>query len=351
MDHLVPEAVPEDRFDRVRRGTEDARNIPAVVVDDPARDLAPAGQRHADGVPALEGTLHRGHPDGEQAPPPGERAGGPHVHRQLPRGLAARQDVALAALDRRGRRQDPRPQLLPPGDAQEDVGLGPPGNDAARAGAPGQVGRHELRRHPPGAQPAPAPAGRAPQFGPDFGPGDLLHQPRPRIVPRVGREQPRLVRQQHQPVGVHQIGHQRRQVVVVPHPDLLGGHRVVLVDDREDPATEQGQQGVTRVQVAPPAREVAPRQQNLRHRHPVQRKNLFVKGHEARLPHGGQHLLDRDVLGQVRETELLPPRGDGARRDQQDLLPLTRESGDLPGQVDDEGGGKTGGSLGESGGA
>ena len=55
------------------------------------------------------------------------------------------------------------------------------------------------------------------------------------------------------------------------------------------------------------AREVAAREQHLRHGLPIQPEELLVEGHEARLAHGGQHLLGRNVFGQLWKIERLAP--------------------------------------------
>ncbi len=49
---------------------------------------------------------------------------------------------------------------------------------------------------------------------------------------RIGVVEPVDVAQQHQRVGADQMRHQSREPVVVAEPNLVGGHRVVFVDDR-----------------------------------------------------------------------------------------------------------------------
>ena len=43
----------------------------------------------------------------------------------------------------------------------------------------------------------------------------------------------------NQQVGLDQVGDQGAQRVVVAEPDLVGGDRVVLVDDRDDVVLDQ----------------------------------------------------------------------------------------------------------------
>ena len=66
---------------------------------------------------------------------------------------------------------------------------------------------------------------------------------RPAGPPGVLGEQPGGVGQQDQQVGPHQMGHQSGQSVVVTEPDLLIGHRVVLVDHRDHAQVEQSARG------------------------------------------------------------------------------------------------------------
>ena len=48
---------------------------------------------------------------------------------------------------------------------------------------------------------------------------------------------------------MHQVGDQRREPVVVAEPDLVGGDRVVLVDDRQHAELEQLGEGAVGVAV------------------------------------------------------------------------------------------------------
>ena len=70
--------------------------------------------------------------------------------------------------------------------------------------------------------------------------------PRIRVVEAVD------IGQQHQGVGADQMRHQRREPVVVAEPDLVGGHRVVLVDDRDRVQRPQPVQGALGVGVLHP---------------------------------------------------------------------------------------------------
>ena len=55
---------------------------------------------------------------------------------------------------------------------------------------------------------------------------------------------------------MHQMGHQRREAVVVPEPDLVRGHRVVLVDHGDDAQVEEPVQGAPGIGIVRTARDV-----------------------------------------------------------------------------------------------
>ncbi len=105
-----------------------------------------------------------------------------------------------------------------------------------------------------------------------------------------------------------------REVVVVAHLDLVHRHRVVLVDDRQHPEVEQGEQRVAGVEVARAIADVLAGEQHLAHRDPVLLERLLVLPHQRGLPDRGRRLLLRDRLGPPLEAEARHPGGDGARR-------------------------------------
>lgn len=80
--------------------------------------------------------------------------------------------------------------------------------------------------------------------------------------------------QQDQSVRAHQVGHQRRQSIVVTEPNLVGGHGIVLVDDRHRMQRPQPVQGALGIGVLHPHRNIVRAQQHLPYR----------CGHSARKP-------------------------------------------------------------------
>src|SRR5690606_24985221 len=71
------------------------------------------------------------------------------------------------------------------------------------------------------------------------------------------------VGEQEQQVGVHEVGHQCGEPVVVTEPDLGGRDRVVLVDDRDHAELEQLGEGLAGVAVVRPTGDVVQGQQHL----------------------------------------------------------------------------------------
>ena len=69
--------------------------------------------------------------------------------------------------------------------------------------------------------------------------------------------------QDHQQRRLEQVGDHRGEPVVVAELDLVDADRVVLVDDRDGVALEQGVQRVPHVEVARPAVEVFVGEQQL----------------------------------------------------------------------------------------
>ena len=158
------------------------------------------------------------------------------------------------------------------------------------AGAGGDPGRLELGLHAAGAD-----AGGA-------GPADAdARRGRPRsrtsgtsALPgraRVGVVQPVDVGEQHQQVGVDQVRDQRREPVVVAEPDLGGGDRVVLVDDRQHAELEQLGEGLVGVAVVRAPGHVVDGEQHLAGDQAVPGELLGVAVHQQPLADRRRGLL------------------------------------------------------------
>ena len=164
----------------------------------------------------------------------------------------------------------------------------------------------------------------------------LLDQRAPGGESGIPGEQAGRVGEQDQQVGTDQVGHQRGQPVVVPEPDLLVGHGVVLVDHGDHPQLQQAGQRLTGVQVLAAVDEVQRRQQHLAGHEAVAGEGVAPDPHEAVLAHR-RHRLQR---GRVRRAgpsggQPRPPGRDGARGHHDHPAPVRTQAGHLVGQFGD----------------
>ena len=125
---------------------------------------------------------------------------------------------------------------------------------------------------------------------------------------------------------------QRGQPVVVAEPDLVRGHRVVLVDDGQDPEFEQPAQGALGVAVVRAAHQVIGAQQHLAGADPVPGERGGVPGDQQALSHARGGLLGGQVTGPARQPQRGQPGRDGPRRDQDDLAAAAGPGGERVGQ-------------------
>ena len=168
------------------------------------------------------------------------------------RGRLAREpceNPALAAFHPRAIRRKPRADRLPFDGPYKDI----VGRSARHQYGHPRFGREpgglQLRQHAAGAaRRARARRQRQNLVGNDAAPRAISVADD--VPPRIGGVQALLIGQQNQQVGIDQVRHERRQIVVVADLDFLGRDDVVFVDDRDDLALEQREQRVARVQVA-----------------------------------------------------------------------------------------------------
>ena len=124
-----------------------------------------------------------------------------------------------------------------------------------------------------------------------------------------------LVRQQHQQACAEQHGDLRCQGIVIAEGDLLGGCRVVLVDDRGNAPGEQRFERMSRIEVRLAAFEVACGQQHL--------SRCAIGTPECALPgllqhglaNGGRGLQLGDRCRPLGAVECPDAECDGTRRD------------------------------------
>ena len=192
------------------------------------------------------------------------------------------------------------------------------------------AGRLDLRHHAAGAHPGPAGSAdvhaREVTFAVHLGDAGAARAGRVAGPERVD------VGEQHQQVGVDERGDERGEAVVVAEPDLLGGHRVVLVDDRHGPQVEQLAQRPVRVAVVRAPGHVVHREQDLP-------DGAAVPGERGRVPSDQQALADAGgglLGGQVARAPGQPQRGEpGGDRAGGDQHHLASGGGQLAERVDE----------------
>ena len=244
-----PKLIPENRRNLRRTASLDALEIGGAVVRDAASDRLAFGTDDVHAVAAIERTLHVDDAGGQQraarAPAPSPRR---HRCAPPPSRRAPRESIACGfpfACDSTGNRV---PTASPLTDLTRTLSVVPPATSTVTPDSVASRAACSFVVIPP----VPAHGARARRQREDLV-GDDRHfanQRRRRVPPRIGGEQPLLIGQQNQQIGVDQVRHQRRQIVVVADLDFLGRHDVVLVDDRHDLPLEQREQRVARVQVA-----------------------------------------------------------------------------------------------------
>ena len=122
------------------------------------------------------------------------------------------------------------------------------------------------------------------------------------------------VGEQHQRVGAGDVRDQRGEPVVVAEPDLLGGDRVVLVDDRQHAEGQQPLDGLLGVAVVAAAGEVVGGQQHLADGDAVPGERVGVGLHQPQLPDAGRGLRGRQVARPAGRAPAAPARRRSRRR-------------------------------------
>ena len=135
---------------------------------------------------------------------------------------------------------------------------------------------------------------------------DLLDERRVRVETRIGGEHAGRVGEQDEQVGVHEMGNEGRETIVVAEPDLVVREGVVLVDDGHGAELEQSRERLAGVEVLPALDEVVRNEQHLGGHQAVRREDVVVGAHQAALPGRGKRLQRRGVGRAL----LQPERGD-----------------------------------------
>ena len=174
-------------------------------------------------------------------------------------------------------------------------GVAAAGDDHVLAGRGGKPGGLQLAGHAAFAPPAGAVADQVVDRAVE--PLDGGDEPAAGLA-RVAVAKTIDVGKQHQQRGPDQVGHDGRQPVVVAEGGLqfLDGDRVVFVDDGDGAEFQQGQEGISGVEVAGAVFEVLGRQQDLGGVVAVGRKGPLVGLDQQALADGG-HGLEMGQIG------------------------------------------------------
>ncbi len=149
------------------------------------------------------------------------------------------------------------------------------------------------------------------------------------VAARILGVQAGLVGEDHQGIGLDEIGHQRCQGVVVAEADLVGRDGVVLVDDRDHVELEQRAQRGARVQIALTVGQVLVGQQDLCGVHAVLAEARLVGFDQPHLPYRSGGLLFVQRMRAALPSQALHAFGDCAAGNQHDLLLAMPELRDL----------------------
>ena len=305
------------------------------VADQAATDLDAVEAEHAHAVAAPEVAADLDDPRRQQALAVlGERAAGAVVDHHDAGGLARVGDPVLARADGAAG-GDPGPHRLAVEHALEHARLGAARDHGRGAGKRGLARRLELGHHAAEADLAARGPGAAQVRRREL--GEELVALGAGVAARIGRVEAVDVGEQHQELGLDQVGDQRRQPIVVAELDLVDGDGVVLVHHRQHAELEQRRDRVARVGEAAPVGDVLGGEQDLR--------DLLARGREMRgvgaqqrgLARRGGRLLDRDGAGAVLEPELTATRRHRARGHQHHVEPAAASREELAAQRRDGG--------------
>ena len=157
------------------------------------------------------------------------------------------------------------------------------------------------------------------------------------------------VGQQDQRVGPRDVRDEGREPVVVAEADLLGGDRVVLVDDRQHAERQQPVDRLLGVPVVAAPREVVGGEQHLADGDPVRGEGVGVGLHQPQLPDARRGLRRREVPRALRQLQRGQAGRDRAGGDQHGLPPGDAHPGEDVHERREPGDVETAGQRGEGG--
>mmetsp|Transcript_28776 Transcript_28776/g.54627 ORF Transcript_28776/g.54627 Transcript_28776/m.54627 type:complete len:380 (-) Transcript_28776:901-2040(-) len=148
-----------------------------------------------------------------------------------------------------------------------------------------------------------------------------------RIIARIGGIEPVHIRQEHQHICPDRGRNLGGQPVIVAKADLVRGHGVIFVHNRQGAKADQLAKGRARVQITAAVAAVLQRHQHLRGGDAVRCHGFLIGAGEPDLTHGGGglRLFQRQIGGG--QMQHLAPQRDGAGGHQHHLHPCPFEPG------------------------
>ena len=216
-------------------------------------------------------------------------------------------------------------QRAPASTAASGCSVWPWARTTAQPEAVADLGRDQLADHAAGADEA----ARAAGHGLDLG-GDHLDDGQVaggRVAAGVGGVEAVDVGQQDQRLGQRHDGDAGGEAVIVAEADLVGRHRVVLVDDRDDAQPQQGLDGGAGVEVAAAGLGVVERDQDLGGLEAGAGEALLPGTGEQDLARGGGGLLLLQPQRALRQAQPVAAQCYRTGGDDGDLLAARRAAG------------------------
>jgi hypothetical protein len=137
------------------------------------------------------------------------------------------------------------------------------------------------------------------------------------------------LREKNEQPRANQDGDLSRKRIVVTERDLVGGRRVVLVDDRQSLQAEQLCKSLAGVDIGSAIGDVACGEQDLGRRNPVVRERPLPRCLQGRLTEGRGCLQARDCSRATPQPELREAERDCSGGDDADRLACADECSDL----------------------
>ena len=187
--------------------------------------------------------------------------------------------------------------------SHQHIRLSPPRNHSGCTGTGCTLGSQDLGNHAALADTGPSPTCHG--FQRRIARIGLVHELRSRITTRVCGVQALLVGQDHESIRLDQIGNQGTQRVVVAKLDFVGHDRVVLIDHRHHPQTQQRQQGGTRIQIALTISQVGMGEEHLGAAHALLPQLGFIHLGQTHLAYRSSRLQFVNLLRAGRPTQPL----------------------------------------------